>query len=182
MSKNISEKVLYQGQWLSLVEIEYETHKSERLQWECVRRTRSSVTAVIVARLKPSDRFVLIKQYRPATDGYVLGFPVGLSTGHRDDALRELKEETGYSGTIKDISPILNSHAGLINDPGMVVYAEVDETLPENQSPQQELEPGEDITVHLIKAEDLRHFIQKESGAGTHISPGLWYLFGLGPI
>lgn len=180
--KNIAEKVLHEGRWLSLVEIEYETHKSERLTWECVRRTKSSVTAVVVACLKPSDRFVLIKQYRPATGGYVLGFPVGLSTGNDNDVLRELKEETGYSGTVKDISPVLNSHAGLINDPGLVVYAEVDETLPENRSPRQELEPGEDITVHLVKKEDIRQYIQKESGAGVHISPGLWYLFGLGPM
>ncbi len=182
MVKNISEKVLHQGRWLSLIEIEYETHRSERLKWECVRRTKPSVSVVIVARLNPSGRFILIKQYRPAAGGYILGFPAGLSTGKLDDALRELKEETGYSGKVVDMSPMVNSHAGLVNDLGQVVYAEVDETSPENQSPQQELEPGEDITVHLLKGSEVRAFIEQQARAGVHISPGLWYLFGLGPM
>lgn len=182
MSKYLSEKVLYQGRWLSLVEVAYETPKSERLVWECIRRKEATLAMVVVARLKPSDRFILIKQYRPAVDNYILGFPAGLSNGDPQDGLRELKEESGYTGTILDVSPVLSSHAWLTNDLGRVIFAEVDETRPENQNPHQELEPGEDIRVHLVKAEHIREFIQQEAKAGTQISPGLWYLFGLGPL
>ena len=45
----------------------------------------------------------------------------------------KLREETGYIGEIKEVSPILRSNAGIMRDSGMAVYVEVDENRPENQ-------------------------------------------------
>ena len=73
------------------------------------------------------QRFILIKQYRPAIDGYIIALPAGLGFNDPNHALVELKEETGYTGKIMDVSPVLKTGASLINDNARIVYIEVDE-------------------------------------------------------
>src|ERR1700733_9853825 len=114
--KKINEKIVYDGQWLSVRETIYQTKEGKALSWETVHRKRSTVGVVIVARLMPSRRFIFIKQYRPAIDGYIIAFPAGLGFNDPDHALVELKEETGYIGKIVDVSPVLKSGASLVND------------------------------------------------------------------
>ena len=177
--KKISEKMVYEGQWLSVFESVYETKKGESITWESIRRTRSATGVVVLARLIPSRKFVLIKQFRPAAQGYVLGLPAGLAFGDPNHALVELKEETGYAGKIVSVSPVLKTGSTITNENGLIVSIEVDERDPANQDPQQELEPGEDIEVCLVKREDAVGFIQREQAKGTHISSSLWYMFGV---
>ena len=148
--KKIDEKILYEGQWLSVSKTIYQTKEGKELSWECVHRKRSTVGVVIVARLMPSGRFILIKQYRPAIDGYIIAFPAGLGFNDPNHALVELKEETGYTGEIKDVSPMLKTGASLIDDSARIVYIEVDERSSANQNPVQELEDAEDIEVCLV--------------------------------
>ncbi len=180
--KKTGEKILFEGQWISLCEISYTSKTGKELTWETVRRKKSSVGVVVVARLMPSKRFILIKQYRPAINGYILAFPAGLAFDDPQHALVELKEETGYTGVIKNISPVLSAGASLIDDKGRVIYIEVDENTPENKNPQQELEPSEDIEVKLVEDHHMHDFILSQSQAGTHIASNLWYMFGLRSI
>jgi len=51
--------------------------------------------------------------------------------------LVELKEETGYTGKIVDVSPVLKTGSSLINDNARIIYIEVDENLPINKNPVQ---------------------------------------------
>jgi len=76
--KKLNEKTVYEGQWLSVSETIYQNNEGKELRWECVHRKRSTVGVVIVARLIPSKRFILIKQYRPALDAYIIALPAGL--------------------------------------------------------------------------------------------------------
>jgi ADP-ribose pyrophosphatase len=132
---------------------QFTTANGRQLSWETVHRKRSTVGVVIVARLMPSKRFILIKQYRPAIDGYIIALPAGLGFNDPNHALVELKEETGYTGKIMDVSPVLKTGASLINDNARIVYIEVDENLAVNQNPVQELEEAEDIQVCLVTKE-----------------------------
>ena len=48
---------------------------------------------------------VLVKQYRPPLDAYTIELPAGLIDANetpQEAAIRELKEETGYIGSIQD--------------------------------------------------------------------------------
>ena len=157
--KKISEKMVYKGQWLSVHESVYETKKGEAITWESIQRTKSATGVVVLAQLIPSKRIVLIKQFRPAAQGYVLGLPAGLAFGDPNHALVELKEETGYTGKIVAISPVLKTGSTITNENGLIVSIEVDERDPANQDPRQELEPGEDIEVCLVKKEDAVELI-----------------------
>ncbi len=177
--KKISEKMVFEGEWLSVHETLVESKNGASIVWESVRRKKSSVGVIIVARLMPSKRFILIRQFRPAVNGYVLSFPAGLAFGDPQHALVELKEETGYTGKIVAVSPVLKTGTSLIDDSGQIVYIEADEKSPENKNPVQALEPGEDISVCLVKKSEAVNFFLKEQRKGTYISSNLWYFFGL---
>src|SRR4029077_4668140 len=119
--------------------------------------------------------FILIKQYRPAIDGYIIALPAGLGFDDPNHALVELKEETGYTGKIVDVSPVLKTGASLINDNARVVYIEVDENLPANQNPVQTLEDAEDIQVCLVTKAGAKDFLLGQIEQGTHVAANLWY-------
>ena len=177
--KKISEKMIFEGEWLSLYETVYEDKDGVPIAWESVRRKKTVAGVAIVAKLFSSKRFIIIKQFRPAVGGSILSFPAGLSHGDPAHALVELKEETGYVGKIVLVSPALKTGASLIDDNGQVVYIEVDEKDPANQNPRQSLEPGEVIEVFLVKKEEAKDFLLREHAKGAHISSNLWYFFVL---
>src|SRR5690242_6715129 len=119
--KKISERTVYEGQWLSVDEMVCQNKDGIEIIWESIRRKQSSVGVVILAKLIPSNRFILIKQYRPAIGGYILAVPAGLGFGDPQHALVELKEETGYHGKIAFISPILKTGASLVDDSAHII-------------------------------------------------------------
>ncbi len=57
------------------------------------------VMAIIKSSVK-KPQFILIANYRAPVDKYVLEFPAGLMDNEHleENAMRELKEETGYVG------------------------------------------------------------------------------------
>ena len=114
--KRISQTTVYEGNWLSVHETVYQTRKGEKLTWESIQRKRCGTGVVVLAILKPSRRFIFIRQYRAAVHGYVLGLPAGLAEGDPNHALVELKEETGYSGKIVRVSPVLKTGSTITNE------------------------------------------------------------------
>ncbi len=177
--KRISESMVYDGNWLSVHKAICQAKDGREVVWEFVRRKKSSVGVVVLAKLIPSGRIILIKQYRPAINGYILAVPAGLGFNDPLHALVELKEETGYTGKIVSVSPVLKTGASLIDDNAFIVCAEVDENDLSNQNPKQELEAGEDIEVVLVDPSKAMDFILEQQSKGVLISANLWYLFGL---
>ncbi|MCA9401918.1 MAG: NUDIX hydrolase [Candidatus Omnitrophica bacterium] len=177
--KKVHEKILFQGKWLALLETTFINAHEQEVTWESVTRNHSPVGTVVIPILIPSKRYVLIKQYRPALEGYILGFPAGLSHDNEDVAMKELKEETGYTGHVVHQSPLLKTSSGILNDNGRVTVAYIDEEDPQNQNPQQALEAEEDIQVILLAKDDAREFLLKENIKGTYIGSNVWYVFGL---
>jgi len=94
-------KTLYKGNWVSL---------KQRGTWEYIERNNNNEAAIILPILEDYDTgemsIVLIKEWRPILQRYVLGVPAGLVGDHGDEepieaAKRELLEETGYkAGTM----------------------------------------------------------------------------------
>jgi hypothetical protein len=78
-----------------------------------------------------------------------------------------------------DVSPVLKTGASLINDNTTIISMEVDENLPANQNPVQELEDAEDIQVFLVTKADAKNFLQEQIKQGTHVAANLWYVFGI---
>ena len=86
------------GSWLSLQKIHYRDNKGVERVWEAVGRKKSAGAVVMICRLNPSGRIILVRQYRPPADSLVVEFPAGLINPGEDPAeaaVRELREETG---------------------------------------------------------------------------------------
>lgn len=175
-----NERKLHIGRWLVLKESVYETDDGGQVRWESIDRRHSREVVVIVACLKPSNRIVLIRQFRPAVNNHVIGFPAGIIEDDNVEGAvhRELREETGYVGTVRHLGPRLLSNSALLSDHVRLAYVDIDEDAVVNRTPVQSLEPTEEIEVLLVDRVDMRRFMLERKGLGDDIGSGPWYLFG----
>lgn len=102
--KIITKQPLWAGKFLRTVLIKYSTHCNssnmiETRDWESVERVNCSGIVAMVP-LTDDGHVILIKQFRPPVNGYVIELPAGLCDNDEsleDAARRELIEETGYA-------------------------------------------------------------------------------------
>ncbi len=134
--KKVSERIIGEGNFLSLKESVFLNDDGKEVKWESVVRKNKRAVISIIAKLMPSERYVLIRQFRAAVNNHVLGFPAGISDGDdiKKEALRELKEETGYTGTSVELSPCFKSGAAVIDDEVFIASVLIDEKDPATKS------------------------------------------------
>ena len=185
-SRVLEEQLLYQGSWSKLVEFSYEDEKKQTRKWEGLHRKNHAEAVIIIAKMKPSERYIIIRQFRPPTNSYLLEFPAGLvDKGENRDqtAIRELSEETGYVGEVQKISPRLYSSPGILSEAVSFAHVLVDENLPENQSPKAKNEPGEFITVFEKSEDEISEFFRYEINHGVKFDAKLFsYFLALGVL
>ncbi|MDD4098095.1 MAG: NUDIX hydrolase [Lentisphaeria bacterium] len=154
--------VLLQGRFLQLERRQYRDRRGAVRSWEAAQRRPAQHAALVIATLHPSNRVVLIRQYRPPLDGFVVEFPAGLINPGENAltaAARELREETGFTGAVTSSTGLTSSSAGLTGELVDMVFMAVDEQRRENASPCPEPDEGEDIEVILVPRPDLRAFL-----------------------
>ncbi len=179
--KKIQEKFGYKGKWVGILEKTFECDNGDLSHWEVVTRVKNPISMTMIARMKPSDRYVLIRQYRPTIENWVIALPAGLSESDdiAKEASRELTEETGYTGKVLRVSPRICSNAGLFSDFMHIVELEIDENDPINQNVSPALESSEEIEVFLIPSSSILSFALNQKEKGDEIAVGVWYSFAL---
>ncbi len=176
MNKIILKEELHSSKWLKLVEITYKDHNGVDRKWDSTERLNCLGAVIIVATLKPSNRIVIIKQFRPPTGKYLIEFPAGLiDEGFtvEETAMKELLEETGYTGIIKATRPAVYNSPGLTGESVHIAVMEIDETLEENIDVIPQLESTEDIETILVKKDNLRNKLDELSHKGFGIDAKL---------
>ena len=167
-----SKELIGSGKWLNLIEISYKDSNGIKRKWENITRNLCSGAVAIIPILKPSNRLVLIRQYRPPADTYMIEFPAGLIDPKETaeaTAIRELIEETGYSGVIEKITAPVYSSPGLTSETVHLARINIDETSQENIDPKPRLEDGEEIETILVPIETLTNFLQQAIQNGDSI-------------
>ena len=179
-SSVLEEQLLYQGRWSNLVEFSYEDENKQIRKWEGLHRKNNAEAVIIIAKMEPSERYIIIRQFRPPTNSYILEFPAGLvdrGETHEQTAIRELSEETGYVGEVEKISPMLYSSPGILSEAVSFVNMQVDENLPDNQRPKARNEPGEFITVFKKSVDEISEFFNQEISHGVKFDVKLYSYF-----
>ncbi len=163
------ETLLFGGRFILFKELDWTDAQGGRRTWETADRAAPGAV-LIMARLCPSNRILLIRQYRPPAQRFVYEFPAGLmDAGETPEqaAARELREETGYAAANMRAFPPAYCTPGLSNEAVHMICAEIDETAEENRHPRTSFDPGEMIESVLIGQDDLFAFYQRETGAGA---------------
>lgn len=170
-------KTLNKTRFLSFYEAEYENKKGNKRTWMIASRKRDEDLkekffngkkdkddAVVIAALhKPSNKLVIIRQFRIPVNDYVYELPAGLiddGEEAKNSVVRELKEETGL--TVTNIME--NGKGRLYLSPGMtdecasLVFCEC-----EGEINTDGLEDDECIEPMIISREEAKKIISENS-------------------
>lgn len=165
------------ARFINLCKLDYVSPLGINSAWEMAQRTTKpagqEVDAVIIIPLlkypNGDKKVVLVRQFRPPTGGVCVEFPAGLVDPNdtiESCALRELKEETGYVGTIRKKSGVVWSDPGLTDANCEMVYVDVDMSLPENQQPVPQWMDSEVIEVVSVHTSELEETINNWNNEG----------------
>eukprot|EP00752_Nemacystus_decipiens_P002401 g2264.t1 len=171
--------------WVRLRKILWQDPKGTTREWECAfRPTRKSEcdgVAVIVFIKYPvsmkEEEILLISQYRPPVASEVVESPAGLVDAGEDAkaaAVRELLEETGFSGKVTSVSPIVPCDPGMTTGNMRYVTIEVDGDSEENQNPKARPEDGEFITLRRLPAASMQQGLDDFTESGLQVDARLY--------
>jgi ADP-ribose pyrophosphatase len=99
MVKIIEKKTVWEGKFIRFVLIKYIDSSGAIREWESFERVNCKGIVAVVP-VTDNKEVLLIRQFRPAVNGYVIEFPAGLNDKGdtlEEAARRELLEETGYT-------------------------------------------------------------------------------------
>jgi ADP-ribose pyrophosphatase len=155
--KVINRKSLWKGQFIETIAISYEDHKGVLREWEAVSRLNTKGVVVIIP-ITEEKELILIKQFRPALDRYVIELPAGLVEYHEDyiaAGKRELIEETGYSSENLLILTDGVMSTGINAEIWKIVIARNVEKVSQEVLAKHSLDENEDIEVLKVPLDSI---------------------------
>ena len=163
-----------EGQFLRLV---------RRGTWELVERVNVRDVAVLVA-ITQSDEIILVEQYRIPVQAPMIELPAGLvgdEEGFREEGLleaanRELEEETGFTAERLAVLSRAPSSGGMTSEIVSFVRADGLRRVGCGGGV-----ADEDITVHLVRVEEVREWLRNHEREGCLVDPKIYaglYLVG----
>lgn len=177
-------ETIAETRWLRLQKLTYRDAEGSQRLWDAVARTtkREEVTGdgvAVFARLRAQgkeDETILIRQFRPPVNRVTVEFPAGLIDEGESPvqaALRELKEETGFTGHAQHVTAWTCTSPGLCGETLSVVTVLVDLDDDANRAVTPKLEDGEQIAMERVPIRRLLHRLEELSAEGCLVFTGL---------
>lgn len=164
MSKIISKDTKYKGVIFDLEKRKIELDDGQVIDRELIIKNEV-VTVLTIHRTRKT--VILTKEYRSGINETTLGFPAGIldNTDKNPEfgALRELREETGYSPIHSEYLGVGNVSAGFTNE-RCHYYVTLVDGKPENQT----LDEGEQIKIVEIPLGSLVEYVNSGKIQGEH--------------
>ena len=171
------EKSLYSGNYIALKLVTYEAEDGCVRNWEAAVRNPPTSAVMILPLIVPDDEVVIIRQFRPPAGTYVWETPAGLIDPGEDPgtaALRELSEETGFTGKLLKVLPPSLSTAGLSGESVYMAFVEIDGTLyPPERQLQTDFDESENIVTYRVKRCELNKFLLDAVSRGDAVDSKL---------
>ncbi len=171
-SRRFSCQQKYRGEWLQLSQLQYYDRHDKLHAWESVDRVDSHGAVIIIPIMREAGEIILVRQYRPPTDCFMIEFPAGLIDDGEsaiDTVPRELREETGYLGRVISISGPRYSSPGMSSEQLYIAMVEIDEAYHREHAPIAQPDGNEDIETIRIKLTELNDFLDKAEAGGDGI-------------
>ena len=127
---------------------------------------------MIASFLKQSRRVLFVRQYRPPAGKYTIELPAGLLDKDNESveqaALRELYEETGYTGKVLQVLPPAYSSPGMSRETITIVFVEInDADYPE--APEAHNDIGECIETFSVPLDGISEFLAERQKLGDAV-------------
>lgn len=183
MVKIIERRTLWEGKFLRSILTRYIDSSGAVREWESFERVNCKGIVAIVP-VTDDKEVLLIRQFRPPVNGYVIEFPAGLND--RGDTLeeaarRELLEETGYSAReliFLTKGPMSSGASGEI----LTVFLAKGLALNQVQGQGQGVgmrDEAEDIEVLKIPIDELEHKLSALRSEGNYVDLKIYGLIEL---
>ena len=135
--------------------------------------------AVAVIAITPENKMILVKQYRKAIEATSYEIPAGkLEAGEHADpkaaALRELEEETGYTGGNWEEIMTIAPNPGVMDNLCHCFYARG-----VKKASNQHLDETEDIDVFLCPKEEVKQMLLRGEFIQALMVAPLWKYFSI---
>ena len=156
--KILGERILHQQKWTLVKEKMFLDNHGEKGAWTYIERRNRQKAAIIVPVIKNTGALIMIRQFRVPFEQTIYEFPAGLideGEAIEEAAIRELREETGYTGRIVEIGPEIVSTSGLSTETVYMVYMDVEEEPRFHP----ETEGSEQIDVIKLPKKDFSSFL-----------------------
>lgn len=178
------------ARWLSLKTVNYIDFDGIEMEWDFVTRNTKKpnypdmviIIPILKSKMSSSIDTLIVEQYRPPIESYSCEMPtsyIGTKESPEDAALRKLKEQTGYIGTLDTTfeADELCMTPEVSDETIQMVVINVDLDDPINVNPKSQLNDGSPVVVKRIPlTTGLKGILGKSSGMAV----SLLYSFAIG--